>query len=70
MSILHTIWQRRRYITGTNWVKTIWFNFVKLPAKQGVKLPVLLSRHVKLKVPRGGGTFRCSFQVWHGVVGL
>lgn len=54
MSFFHTLWNRRRYITGTNWIKTICFNLVKLPLKQGIKLPVLVSRHVKLKVAGGG----------------
>lgn len=41
-----------------NWLKTIWYNFTKLPLLQGIKLPLIICNHVIIRdLYRGGVLF-------------
>lgn len=43
-------------------LKTIYFNFKYLPFSQAIKLPVLISRRVYLKAPKGKIAFECPIK--------
>ena len=60
MLILQVIKLHYRKFFQTNWIKTIWFNLTKLPILQGIRIPILVSNYVKIRMPLGGGNFRLS----------
>lgn len=46
-----------------NWLKTIWFNLMYLPFKQGIRFPFLLFGNVKTICKRGNIVFKCPIRV-------
>ena len=44
----------KKYILGTNWIKTLRINFHYFPFKQAIKLPILVAHRVVFEQLRGG----------------
>ena len=44
----------RKYVLGTNWIKTFRINFYYFPLNQAIRFPILVSQRVAFQKLRGG----------------